>query len=106
MLLTNLDAEAILSAMLGDPIKPPTKYVVGFCTPTGKPLAMHRTASTARIWFRPPAPPAIAGVHLIAPSNGNSNLTGPLSPLGASGTLRVEIASATALRRFIDWYLD
>lgn len=99
------DAEVILRNRLGEPAKPATDYVVGFATPTGKMLAIHREATETRIWFQPPAPPNLAGVRLMsAASNGNSNINGPLLPLRAPTTLRVEVDSAGALHRFLDWY--
>ncbi|WP_279356194.1 hypothetical protein [Methylobacterium indicum] len=98
-------AEAILRSRFGEPAKPPTDYVVGFATPNGKVLAIHREAAETRIWFQPPAPPELAGVRLMgAASNGNSNINGPLQPLRAPMTLRVEVDSAGALNRFLDWY--
>lgn len=105
MTLAIADAEAILSSRLGEPAKPPTNYVVGFKTPSGKVLAIHREAAETRIWFQPPAPPNLGGVHLMdAASNGNSNINGPLLPLRAPTTLRVEVDSPGALNRFLDWY--
>jgi hypothetical protein len=105
MTLAIADAEAILGLRLGKPVKPPTDYVVGFKTPSGKVLAIHREATETRIWFQPPAPPSLDGVRLMqAVSNGNSNINGPLLPLRAPTTLRVEVASSGALNRFLDWY--
>lgn len=105
MTLAIADAEAILRSRLGEPVKPPTDYVVGFSTPSGKVLAIHREATETRIWFQPPAPPNFEGVHLMdAASNGNSNINGPLLPLRAPTTLRVEVDSPGALSRFLDWY--
>jgi hypothetical protein len=105
MTLAIADAEAILRSRLGEPAKPPTDYVVGFTTPSGKVLAIHREASETRVWFQAPRPPNLAGVHLmIASSNGNSNINGLLQPLRDPSTLRVEIDSAGALNRFLDWY--
>jgi hypothetical protein len=52
------NAEAVLRSRLGDPVKSPTEYVIGFKTPTGKVLAVHREANETRVWFQPPAPPA------------------------------------------------
>ncbi len=79
MPLVTADAEATLRSRLGKPAKPPTDYVIGFSTPTGKVLALHREASETRIWFEPPAPPKLDGVRLMDnPSNGNSNINGPL----------------------------
>lgn len=101
------EAEAILRARLGEPAKSPTQYVIGFSTPSGRVLAIERRLANTRIWFQPPEPPALDGVHLMSkPSNGNSNLNGPLLPLRAPTTLRVEVDSAAALNRFLDWYLD
>jgi hypothetical protein len=106
MTLAIADAEAILRSRLGEPAKPPTDYVVGFTTPSGKVLAIHREAAETRIWFQPPAPPNLDGVHLLdAASNGNSNINGPLLPLRAPTTLRVEVGSHGALNRFLEWYL-
>lgn len=105
MTLAIADAEAILRTRLGVPAKPPTDYVVGFKTPSGKVLAIHREASETRVWFQPPEPPNLTGVRLMAaPSNGNSNINGPLQPLRDPSTLRVEIDSPGALNRFLDWY--
>jgi len=105
MTLAIADAEAILRLRLGEPAKPPTDYVLGFKTPSGKVLAIHREATETRIWFQPPAPPNLDGVHLMdAASNGNSNINGPLLPLRAPTTLRVEVDSPGALNRFLDWY--
>lgn len=107
MTLVVEQAEKILRARLGAPVKQPTDYVVGFVVPSGKVLAMDRRASETRLWFQPPAPPTLEGVRQIPVANGNSNLdSGPLAPLKAPTTLRVEIDSAAALHRFIDWYLD
>ena len=98
-------AEAILRNLLGEPVKPSTDYVVGFATTTGKVLAIDRVAKETRVWFQPPAPPHLAGVRLMgAASNGNSNINGPLLPLRAPTTLRVEVDSADALNRFLEWY--
>lgn len=105
MTLKPAEAERLLSARFGEPAKPATEYVIGFRLRTGKVLAIHRQAVETRIWFQPPAPPALAGVALLAePNNGNSNLNGPLLPLARADTLRVEIDSAPALHRFLDWY--
>lgn len=105
MTLPIADAEAILRARLGDPVKPPTNYVVGFAAPSGKVLAIHRTASETRIWFQPPAPPSLPGLTIMTnSSNGNSNLNGALLPLRSSSTLRAEVDSAGALHQFLDWY--
>lgn len=105
MTLPIADAEEILRSRLGEPAKPPTNYVVGFMTPSGKVLAIHREAIETRIWFQPPAPSNLDGVHLLdAASNGNSNINGPLLPLRAPTTLRVEVDGPGALNRFLDWY--
>jgi hypothetical protein len=105
MTLAIADAEAILRSRLGESAKPPTDYVVGFTTPSGKVLAIHREANETRIWFQPPEPPKLDGVRIMdSPSNGNSNINGPLLPLRAPTTLRVEVDSRGALNRFIDWY--
>lgn len=105
MTLAIADAEAILRSRLGEPAKQPTDYVVGFTTPSGKVLAIHREATETRVWFQPPAPPDLDGVRLMdATSNGNSNINGPLLPLRAPTTLRVEVDSPGALNRFLDWY--
>lgn len=101
------DAEAILQERLGGPAKPSTKYVIGFSTPSGKILAIDRVQQETRVWFQPPAPPDLDGVRLMeGPANGNSNLNGPLLPLQAPNTLRIEVDSPDALNRFLDWYLD
>lgn len=105
MTLRILEAESILRSRLGDPVKPPTNYVIGFKTASGKVLAIHREASETRIWFQGPQPPHIDGVSVLArPSNKNSNISGPLLPLRAPSTLRVEIKTHGGLNRFIDWY--
>jgi hypothetical protein len=105
MTLAIADAEAILRSRLGEPAKPPTDYVVGFTTPSGKVLAIHREANETRVWFQPPEPPHLDGVRLMdSPSNGNSNINGALLPLRAPTTLRVEMDSRGALNRFLDWY--
>lgn len=105
MTLQIANAEAVLRSRLGDPVKSPTEYVIGFKTPTGKVLAVHREANETRVWFQPPAPPALEGVQLMkSASNGNSNINGPLLPLRTPATLRVEVDSAEALNRFVDWY--
>lgn len=107
MTLPTAAAEAILRGRLGEPVKPSTDYVAGFATLSGKVLAIHREAAETRIWFQPPAPPELAGIRLMsAASNGNSNINGPLLPLRAPTTLRVEVDSAGALNRFLDWYAD
>jgi hypothetical protein len=106
MTLAIPDAEAILRSRLGEPAKSPTDYVVGFTTPSGKVLAIHREASQTRVWFQPPEPPKLEGVRLMdSPSNGNSNISGPLLRLRAPTTLRVEVDSRSALNRFLDWYM-
>lgn len=105
MTLAIADAEAILRLRLGEPAKPPTDYVIGFKTPFGKVLALHREAAATRIWFQPPAPPSLEGLSLMSDaSNGNSNINGPLLPLRAPTTLRVEVDGPVALNRFLDWY--
>jgi hypothetical protein len=105
MTLGIADAETILRSRLGEPAKLPTDYVVGFTAPSGKVLAIHREATETRIWFQPPAPPNLDGVRLMdTASNGNSNINGPLLPLRAPTTLRVEVESSGALNRFLDWY--
>lgn len=107
MTLAIADAEAILRIRLGVPAKPPTDYVIGFSTQSGKILALHREANETRIWFQPPAPPKLDGVLLMDnPSNGNSNINGPLLPLRSPATLRVEVDSSRALERFLDWYVS
>ncbi len=107
MTLAISEAESILGTRLGPPAKPATQYVIGFRTPSGKVLAIDRRAAETRVWFEPPEPPDIDGVQLMErPSNGNSNLDGPLQPLRDNSTLRVEISSSGALDRFLDWYLE
>lgn len=99
------EAEKILRSRLGEPVKKQTEYIIGFQTPDGKLLAMHREANETRVWFQPPIPPTIAGIKLLEKSaTGNSNLNGQLLPLKASDTLRVEVHSVEALHRFLDWY--
>ena len=106
-MFTVVEAERLLVQRLGLPVKPPTKYVIGFKTPNGKLLAMHRTSQLVRVWFQLPAPPAIGGLHLLHnPSNGNSNLNGPLKALQATNVLRAELTSAPSLHTFLDWYLN
>jgi hypothetical protein len=65
MTLAIADVEAILWSHLGEPAKPPTDYVVGFATPSGKLLAIDRVASETRVWFQPPEPPNLDGVRLL-----------------------------------------
>jgi len=96
-------ATDILHAKFGAPVKAATQYVVGFQTSNGKLLALDRQPTESRIWFQAPAPPPLAGVTLIDYAK-NSNLNGPLLPLSAPGTLRVQLESGAALQRFIDWY--
>ena len=94
-----------LTACIQKPANPLTDYAVGFRTPSGKVLAVHREASQTLIWFQPPAPPNLDGVRLMdGPSNGNSDINDPPLPLQASTTLRVEVESQGALNRFLDWY--
>lgn len=105
MTLPPKDAERALFARYGEPAKTPTDYVVGFRTPVGRVLAIHRTNQETSIWFQPPAPPRMDGVTLLdAPNNGNSNINGPLAPLRSPDTQRVEVDSLAALHRFLDWY--
>ncbi|MDX0433205.1 hypothetical protein GOL30_31280 [Sinorhizobium medicae] len=96
-------AEQILRRRLGEPVKPPTGYVIGFKTHSGRVLALHREANGARIWFLPPAPAVLDGVTLI-PNAKNSNLNGPLETLNSAAALRAEIATEKALDQFLDWY--
>lgn len=105
MTLPPKEAEQALLARYGEPAKEPTDYIMGFRTPVGRMLAIHRTTRETRIWFQPPAPPQLDGVTLLDdPNNGNSNINGPLAPLKRPDTQRVEIDSATALLRFLDWH--
>lgn len=105
MTLPPIDAEKALLARYGEPAKEPTDYTIGFRTPVGRVLAIHRTIQETRIWFQPPAPPQLDGVTILGePNNGNSNINGPLAPLKRPDTQRVEIDSPTALQRFLDWY--
>ena len=105
MTLKPTEAERLLRSRLGEPAKDPTQYVIGFRTRTGKLLAMYRTISETRVWFQPPAPPALDGVTLLPDAdNGNSNINGALLPLSRPDTLRVEIDGPAALQRFLDWY--
>ncbi|AJD41691.1 hypothetical protein C9413_32190 [Rhizobium sp. SEMIA 4085] len=92
-------AEQILLARFGAPTKTPTEYVIGFKTPLGRVLALHRTLAELTLWFEPPAPPEMDGVRLIDYAK-NSNLNGPLTPLSAPSTLRVEITTEGALQNF------
>ncbi|MBA4801828.1 MAG: hypothetical protein H2040_08175 [Euryhalocaulis sp.] len=105
MTLSIATAETIMRDRLGEPVKPPTNYVIGFKIASGKLIALDRRQLEPRPWFQPPAPPSIEGVRLLSsPSNGNSNLSGPLQPLRQPNTLRAEVSSAWALERFLDWY--
>jgi len=105
MTLSPKDAERALRARYGEPAKDPTDYVIGFRTPVGRVLAIHRKSQQTRIWFQPPEPPKMDGVTLLGePNNGNSNINGPLAPLKRPDTQRVEIDSPSALKRFLDWY--
>lgn len=106
MTLSPKDAEVELIKRYLKPVKKLTKYVGGFRTAKGRLLAIHRTNLNTYIWFRPPAPPQLDGVTLLAdPNNGNSNLkTVELKPLSETDTLRVQIDSLTGLQRFLDWY--
>ena len=105
MSLSIQQARNILLDRYGEPAKKPTKYVIGFKNPSGRVLAMHNTIAKACIWFQPPKPPQMVGVVVLPePNNGNSNINGPLLPLKAVDTQRVEIEDADALRRFLDWY--
>lgn len=96
-------AEQVLRNRFGAPAKTATAYVIGFKTPVGRVLALHRTLSETTLWFEPPAPPETDGVRLISDAK-NSNLNGPLAPLASDSTLRAEIATQGALNRFLDWY--
>jgi hypothetical protein len=105
MTLAPAEAERLLPARYDAPAKDPTDYVIGFQTPDGKVLAIHRTLRETMIWFQPPAPPALDGVELDAdPNNGNSNINGPLASLRRPDTLRARVESSPALNRFLDWY--
>lgn len=105
MTLSPKEAERILYARYDEPAKAPTDYIIGFLTSAGKALAIHRTVAETMVWFQPPEPPVFDGVDIQAePNNGNSNINGPLAPLRRSDTLRARINSATALKRFLDWY--
>jgi hypothetical protein len=106
MTLAIADAEAILRSRLGEPAKPTANYVIGFTTPSGKVLALHREANDTRVWFQPPEPPSLDGVRVMAGPLKNSNLSGPLLPLRAPTTLCVEVDSRDALNEFLDWYLE
>ncbi|WP_426129707.1 hypothetical protein [Pararhizobium sp. PWRC1-1] len=96
-------AEQIVRARFGAPAKTATDYVIGFKTPAGRVLALHRTLAQTTLWFEPPAPPDMDGVRLIGYAK-NSNLNGALAPLASASTLRVEIATEGALNGFLDWY--
>ena len=79
MTLAIADAEAILRARLGEAARPTADYVIGFRTPSGKVPPFTARASETRIWFQAPGRPVIDGVRLMdSPSNGNSNINGPL----------------------------
>jgi hypothetical protein len=59
-------AERMLRRYFGEPVKPPTQYVIGFKTETGRVLALDRVARETRLWFQPPAPPpSLKGVTLM-----------------------------------------
>jgi hypothetical protein len=103
MNVTPTATEQILRARFGAPAKTPTDYVIGFRTPQGRVLALHRTLAETTLWFQPPAPPDMDGVRLIGYAK-NSNLNGPLAPLASASTLRAEIATEGTLDRFLDWY--
>ena len=49
MSLKPSEAEHILATRLGEPVKAPTKYVVGFRTRHGRVLALHRTVAETGI---------------------------------------------------------
>ncbi len=49
MTLSPNDAEKALLARYGEPAKEPTDYIIGFRTPFGRVLAIHRTSQEARI---------------------------------------------------------
>ena len=99
------EAEPILRSHFGEPVKAPTKYVIGFAAPGGKVIALDRQPKATRLWIRPPAPPSLDGVTPMRdPANGNSNINGPLKPLRKPDTLWVEIDNGLALSRFLDWY--
>lgn len=105
MTVSPKDAERVLRARYGEPAKAPTDYVIGFRTPAGRVLAIHRTIQETRIWFQPPEPPQMGGITLLAEANnGNSNINGSLAPLRRSDTQRVEVDNRAALQRFLDWY--
>ncbi len=97
MSLSVSQAERLLLKRYNTPAKAPTNYVIGFRTPAGKVLAMHRTTSETLIWFQPPAPPQIDDVELmVEPNNGNSNINGPFEPLRHPSTMRARVDSAAA----------
>jgi hypothetical protein len=106
MTLKVKEAEVILKSRFVEPVKTPTKKIVGYATPKGRLLALHRELRDTRIWFQRPAPPPLDGVELLADSNdGNSNPdSGPLKPLYRSGSLRVRILNSAGLHNFLDWY--
>jgi len=43
-------------------------------------------------------------MKMPGPANGNSNINGPLAPLRAPDTVRVEIVDQKALIAFLDWF--
>lgn len=104
MTLPVTTAEGVLRGRFGEPVKPPTRYVIGFRTASGRVLALALDATETRLWFQPPSSPEIDGVKWVPSANGNSNLNGPLTVLAAADGLRVEVDSEAALNRFIDWY--
>jgi hypothetical protein len=107
MTLPPKDAEHALRVRYGDPAKYPTDKIIGFRTPSGQVLAIHRQSEHTRIWFQPPEPPQISGVkRLDEPKNANSNLNGPLSPLKNPDTQRIEVSDINALQHFLEWYDD
>lgn len=105
MTIKPADAERLLLSRYGEPAKEPTDKVTGFKTGAGRVLAIDTRAKESRIWFRPPAPPAMAGITILPePNNGNHHINGPLAPLRQPDTLRAEIDSPIALQRFLDCY--
>lgn len=106
MTLKVADAEEVLKSRLGGPVRRPTQKVIGFKTAGGRILALERGRAETRIWYRPPAAPALDGVESLANvSNKHSNLkSDPLHPLSLPDTCRVQIHSATGLDNFLDWY--
>lgn len=97
-------AKSILRQRLGVPAKD-VAYVFGFRTPSGKALALHPRQKESRLWYQAPEVPDMPGIRQIASAK-NDDLNGPMRPLAAPNTPRIELEDASALHRFLDWYLN